>query len=219
MQADSIIFDLDGTLLNTLEDIVQSSNEVLRLMGYPAHPKEKYPHFIGGGLKNLMGQIIPKDVDRAVIPKCCDHFNAIYQKNWKRNCYPYQGINDMLAALTAKGIKTAVLSNKPHAFTISFVDEYFKKGQFEVVYGQRSGVAKKPHPQVPLEIAKILRTSPGRCLFVGDSGVDMQTATNASMIGVGVSWGFRPVEELAANNAEVIIDQPKELIDYVFSSA
>ena len=213
----SIIFDLDGTLLDTLQDIAESVNSVLTLSGFPPHPCERYKVFIGNGLYNLILRSVPAGTPESIIQKCCDTFEEIYSKNWKNNCCPYKGINTMLADLSGQGIKLAVLSNKPHAFTCLFVDQFFPKNIFEIVFGQRDDVKKKPDPAGALAIAEFLQTQPENILFVGDSDVDIQTGRNAGMGTAGVSWGYRDVDELAANNAEIIVNSPLEIVEYVLS--
>jgi phosphoglycolate phosphatase len=213
----SIIFDLDGTLLDTLQDIAESVNSVLTLNGFPPHPCESYKVFIGNGLYNLILRSVPAGTSESIIRKCCDAFDSIYSKNWRNNCCPYKGINTMLADLSGQGITLAVLSNKPHAFTCLFVDQFFPKNVFEIVFGQRDDVKKKPDPAGALAIAGLLQTQPENILFVGDSDVDIQTGRNAGMGTAGVSWGYRNVDELAANNAEIIVNSPLEIVEYVLS--
>ena len=149
----SIIFDLDGTLLDTLTDISESVNTVLAMNDFPMHPYERYKSFVGDGLQKLMIRSVPAGTAESVVHACCDKFVEIYSENWKKNCIPFEGITAMLSDLRAQGCKLAVLSNKPHAFTCRFVDQFFQKDLFEVVFGQRDGVDKKPHPAGALAIA------------------------------------------------------------------
>jgi phosphoglycolate phosphatase len=213
----SIIFDLDGTLLDTLADLAETCNKVLAEHRFPVHPEDAYRHFVGDGLWVLMERIIPEGTERSVVETCCTMFIESYARNWKKNSCPYDGIPEMLTALQKKGIELAVLSNKPHIFTQLFVDEFFPKGLFSFVYGQREGVPKKPDPTVALEIAAKLRTGPHKTLFVGDTGVDIQTGKAAGMITAGVSWGFRGEQELVDNNADLIVKSPLELLNYAIS--
>lgn len=215
MPYSSIIFDMDGTLLDTLEGLAETCNEVLTLHHWPTHPIPAYKGFIGDGLHNLIKRITPAGTGDIVLQQCTALFTEIYSRNWKRKCCPYDGISAMLSALKTHGLQLAVLSNKPHAFTTLFVDEFFTEGLFSVVYGQRNGYAKKPDPTVALEIAEHLGTRPQDTVFVGDSGVDMQTAKAAGMTAAGVSWGFRSVQELTDNNADIIVHKPLELEQYV----
>jgi len=213
----SVIFDLDGTLLDTLADLADTCNEVLAFYHYPTHPTDAFTTFVGDGLRILMQRITPTGTGEPEIQQCCALFTELYASNWKRNSCPYMGINAMLSALKKNGIMTAVLSNKPHEFTKLFINEFFPPDMFALAYGQRDGFPKKPDPKVALEIAEKLGTRPRRTLFVGDSGVDMKTGKAARMVTVGVSWGFRSVEELVENKADAIVHNPLELEQYVLS--
>lgn len=214
----SIIFDLDGTLLDTLDNIVESVNMVLTSHGFPPHRNEDYKKHFGNGLHNLISQSVPKATGKSVIRDCCGEFVEIYSKNWKENCCPYKGINTMLTDLSDQGIKLAVLSNKPHAFTCMFVDEFFDKEIFQLVFGQRDEVEKKPHPAGALNIATLLQIQPEKILFIGDSDVDIMTGKAAGMGTAGVSWGYRTVQELMENKADIIVNSPMEIVEYVLSA-
>ncbi len=211
----SIIFDLDGTLLDTLADIADSVNTVLTMNGFPTYPKDSYKAFLGNGLYNLISRCVPTGTKENIIQNCCETFTQIYSDSWKKNSAPYKGIETMLSDLSTWGIKLAVLSNKPHAFTCLFVDYFFPKDMFEIVYGHRDGVNKKPDPAGAIAIAKILQTGCENILFVGDSDVDIQTGRAAGMGTAGVSWGYRDVAELKANSAEIVVNSPLEIVEYV----
>ena len=211
----SIIFDLDGTLLDTLDDLAESCNQVLDYHHFPTHPKAAFKNFIGDGLQMLIERIVPAGTEEVVIQQCCTLFSEHYSRNWKRNSCPYEGINDMLSALKKHGVSLAVLSNKPHEFTKLFVAEFFPRGLFSIVYGQRDAFPKKPDPTVALEIAAQFGARAQDTLFVGDSGVDIRTGKAANMMTAGVSWGFRSVQELTDNNADIIVHNPLELVQYV----
>lgn len=213
----SIIFDLDGTLLDTLAGLAETCNTVLTNYGFPVHREENYKHFIGDGLRVLMERIVPEPAKENHIEECCTLFTELYGQSWKRNCCPYEGILDMLSALNVESIDLAVLSNKPHAFTKKFVEEFFPQGIFSLVYGQRDGFPKKPDPTVALEIVEKLGGKPKTTLFVGDTGVDIQTGKAAGMLTAGVSWGFRDRQELSDNKADIIVDSPLELVNYAIS--
>ena len=215
MPYSSVIFDLDGTLLDTLCDLALTCNEVLSFHHFPTHPEPAYKSFVGNGLQSLIEKITPADTSEYVLNRCCSLFTELYAQNWQRNSCPYAGINDMLSALKTHGVMLAILSNKPHEFTKLFVDEYFPKNLFSVVYGQRNGFPKKPDPGVALEIAAMLHSQPQETLFVGDSGVDIMTGRRAKMSTVGVSWGFRSVQELSECKADIIVHNPLELEKYV----
>ena len=215
----SIIFDLDGTLLDTLDDITDSVNLVLASQGFPSHTKKAYKKFLGNGLHNLIFKSVPENTGESVIEDCCEIFKEIYSKNWQKNCCPYKGINTMLANLSDEGIKLAVLSNKPHTFTCMFVEEFFPKDMFQVVFGQRDRVEKKPDPAGAYAIATLLQTEPEQILLVGDSDVDIMTGKAAGMGTAGVSWGYRNVKELKENRADIIVNSPMEIVEYVLSAA
>ncbi|MCP4340573.1 MAG: HAD family hydrolase [Desulfobulbaceae bacterium] len=182
------------------------------------HPTVDYKEFIGNGLQILMKRIAPVGTEEMVLEQCCKLFTEQYSQNWKRNSCPYEGINDMLSALKSHGVKLAVLSNKPHKFTKLFVDECFPGELFSIVYGQREGFPKKPDPAVALEIAAQFGVHPQDTLFVGDSGVDIMTGKAADMMTAGGSWGFRSLQELTNNNADIIVHNPLELERYVLST-
>ena len=193
MRYSSIIFDLDGTLLDTLSDLAETCNEVLTRHHFPTHPLPAYKGFVGDGLYTLVGRMTPVATANIVLQGCAALFTEIYSRNWKRKSCLYDGINAMLAALKEQGMLLAILSNKPHEFVTLCVDEFFPEGLFTIVYGQRTGFPKKPDPSSALEIVERLGTRPQDTMFVGDSGVDMKTAKAAGMTAAGVSWGFRSV--------------------------
>ena len=215
MEISSIIFDLDGTLLDTLDGLADTSNKVLQQYNFPEHSSDDYKLFIGNGLRQLIKRAAPHGISTHIIDECCELFKEFYAADWKTKCCPYDGINAMLASLQNQGIPLAILSNKPHQFTKLFVKEFFPEGTFEHVYGQRDGFDKKPEPGVAIEIAKMIEMNTRSILFIGDSGVDVQTGKNAGMKTAGVSWGFRPVEELAENQPDLILNHPLELLDHV----
>jgi len=209
----AIIFDLDGTLLDTLEDIAHAANSVLARLGFAAHPIDAYRQFVGEGVRILFERALPEE-DRTAeaIEACAAAFSAAYRRHWNVHTHPYAGITDLLAELRTRRLPLAVLSNKPDVFTRDCVVEYFPPGAFQVVFGQREGVPKKPDPAAAHEIAQRLDVRADRVLFVGDTAVDMQTAQAAGMTAVGVLWGFRPLEELQQGGAHAVISQPGELL-------
>ncbi len=210
----AIIFDLDGTLLDTLEDLAESCNLVRQRHNMPALPHRDYALLVGSGLDNLMRLTLELSKKEDVSPYV-QGFKEIYQQRWQRNCCPYAGIDAMLVRLVAQQLPLAVLSNKPHEFTQLFVERFLPDVPFARVYGQRPEVAKKPDPAGAVQILEELDCIAKYSVFVGDSGVDMQTGRAAGMHAVGVSWGFRSVEELRDNGADTIIDTPLQLVEYV----
>lgn len=213
-----IIFDLDGTLLDTLEDLAETCNLVLAECGYPGHGVEAYKYFVGDGLRVLMERITPDDVSEAGLDHCCDLFDQRYAQLWDKRSRPYPGVPAMLRELAQTGVQLAVLSNKPDHFTRTCVDSFFPEQHFSVVFGQREGVEKKPDPAGALEIARLLNAHPAECVYVGDTSVDMQTGKAAGMFTIGVLWGFRDIDELQRNNADMIIKRPMEIVEYVVSA-
>jgi len=216
MHFQAIIFDLDGTLLDTLADIANSANTALRRHGFPTHEADAYRHFIGDGVTMLMTRALPaeKRTDD-MIAGCATGFRENYHRTWNLNTRPYDGIPELLDALAARNVKMAVLSNKPDDFTKLCVREFLADWSFEMILGLRHGVPQKPDPTGALEIAEHLAMAPARILYLGDSAVDMKTAVNAGMFPVGALWGFRALEELLENGARATIKEPLELVDYL----
>ncbi|BHH83023.1 HAD family hydrolase [Desulforhopalus sp. 52FAK] len=214
MKISSIIFDLDGTLLDTIGGLTDTTNFVMKEFNFPQHSIETCKQFIGNGMRILIERAAPANTSSECIDDCCRAFKEYYSRTWKDKCCPYDGINAMLAGLQKWAIPLAVLSNKPHQFTQLFVEEFFPEDMFAMVYGQRDGFDKKPEPGVALEIAKNFGMNTDTMLFVGDSGVDIQTGKNAGMKTAGVSWGFRPRQELIENKPDLLLNHPLELLDH-----
>ncbi|HHZ16718.1 MAG TPA: HAD family hydrolase [Peptococcaceae bacterium] len=213
MKYQAVIFDLDGTLLNSLEDLADSTNAVLARRGHPCHASEKYNYFVGDGMMNLLRRALPADCqDNDYIEQCVLEMKEEYGKRWCEKTRPYPGVMELLPKLREKGLKLAVLSNKPHEFTQVVVEKYFP-GQFDLAFGERLGVPRKPDPQGALDIAKSLQVSPAEILYLGDTNTDMRTAVGAGMFPVGVLWGFRPAEEILEAGARVLIKHPLELLE------
>ena len=209
-----LAIDLDGTLLDTLEDLADSGNSVLLAHGFEPHEAEAYRIFVGDGMKKLVERIFPPGAvaDADILAKRLQEYKAAYQDRWHNKTRVYDGIPEMLDKLSERGVKTAVLSNKAQAFCVQCVDEYFGAHSWDVVLGQREGVAQKPDAAGANDVLAEMGISAGEAIFVGDSSVDMQTAVNAGIKAVGVSWGFRDREELVANGASVVIETPMDLV-------
>ena len=213
MQFKVILFDLDGTLLDTLEDLGNSVNRVLAKKGFPTHDLDRYRYFVGDGALMLITRALPKQKRKNdVIQACVDAFQLDYSQNWKVKTRLYDGIAEMLDELVTRNLKLAVLSNKPHIFTKQSVDNLLSNWRFEIVLGQRDAVPRKPSPEGALEIVENLNTKPENVLYLGDSAVDMQTAVAAGMFPVGVLWGFRSMKELQDAGAKVLIERPSEVL-------
>jgi phosphoglycolate phosphatase len=212
MKFKAVIFDLDGTLVNSLEDIADSMNIVLEANNYPSHNYETYNYFIGSGIRNLVAKALPKNHnDKSEIERCFDAMMVVYRDNCIHKTKPYDGIIALLDTLVSRNLKLSVLSNKSDEFTKKMVQVIFPN-YFEPVVGLTTEEYKKPNPFTVLQISKDLGVSPQEILYVGDSDVDMQTANNAAMYAVGVSWGYRPKEELIAEGAKYILNHPLDLI-------
>ncbi|MBM9536996.1 HAD family hydrolase [Desulfobulbus alkaliphilus] len=213
MRYKAIIFDLDGTLLDTLDDLAAAANQALAAMGQPGHPVANYRYFVGDGLRTLMARILPEPLQsRAGIETAMALFEKEYATSWHQRSAPYPGITDLLDQLTAAGWPMSILSNKPHDFTRICVQRLLPHWAFAPLLGQRPGVPKKPDPAAVFEIAAFLDCQPDDILYVGDTAVDMQTASAAGMDAVGVLWGFRTREELQAAGARYLISRPDQLL-------
>ena len=209
----AVIFDLDGTLLDTLADIGDSVNLMLAEYGFPGHTTDDYRRFIGSGIRMLVTRALPiQGRSEERVAACVRRAREIYWENWNRKTRPYDGITDLLDHLKAKGLPLAVLSNKPHDFTVRYVKAYFDRWDFKVVMGQNDHFPVKPDPASALDIARQMGLAPEAFLFVGDSAVDMQTAAAAGMHAVGVAWGFRGPKELRENGCRTLIDHPLEIL-------
>lgn len=213
--ARAVLFDLDGTLLDTLDDIASAGNAALAAEGFPGHPAQAYRWFIGDGVPNLVRRALPADAarDAALVDRCCERFREAYEHSWNVHTRPYDGVLELVGRIAAKGVPMAVLSNKPHDFTGKCVEEYFPPGLFRVVAGDRPGIARKPDPAGALAIAASLGVEPAAIAYLGDSLVDMTTAVRAGMDPIGAGWGFRTVQELRAHGARRVLDHPLELLD------
>lgn len=213
MKYEGVIFDLDGTLLDTLDDLADSMNAVLQQLNFPVHPTEKYRYFVGDGMRQLARRVLPAEsINDELLESTIRLMSDEYNKHWNVKTQPYHGMEELLDQLTETGIKLAVLSNKPDPFTKMMVPALLPRCSFYPVLGARAGVPVKPDPQSALEIAGIWGISPDKILYVGDTATDMMTANAAGMSAVGAAWGFRTVEELLKAGARAIIHQPLELL-------
>ncbi len=209
----AIFFDLDGTLVNSIEDLADASNAALQELGFPTHEVEKYRYFIGDGMRKLIERILPEENrNDEMIDKCHKIFRKIYDENYLNKTAPYDGITEMLAQLKEKGYKLAVVSNKVDVMAKKIVDEIFSN-IFDFTSGKVDNLPTKPDPTLTLSIMKEMELEPSQCAFVGDSGMDMKTGVNTGAVPIGVSWGFREKEELLENGAKYIIDAPIHILD------
>ena len=213
MHIKAAIFDLDGTLTNTLNDIATAMNRSLRLHGLTEFQVDEYRYLVGDGAKVLACRAVRDRQDLAESVR--REYQAYYQDHTLDTTRPYPGIPELLKALTERGIQVCVLSNKPHADTCGVVRHFFPEIPFAQIRGQVEGVPVKPDPTGALLIARALSLPPDAFVYLGDTNVDMRTALNAGMHPVGVTWGFRPAEELAQAGAEHLIGNPLDLLRFV----
>ncbi len=207
----AVLFDLDGTLADTLADLANATNSALEQLGCPPHPVDAYRKMVGDGVRQLCARALPKDkqglVEEALI---------LVRKQYEEHCFDltrlYDGIPALVIELHHRGLKLAVLSNKPDDFTNRMIEHYFTPLPFEIVRGQRPGVPLKPDPAAALQIAEELGVPPQNWLYLGDTNTDMRTAKAAGMQPVGVMWGFRKRKELVEAGAEFLIAKPNELL-------
>jgi phosphoglycolate phosphatase len=212
MQYNAVLFDLDGTLLDTLADIADAVNRALAGLGFPQHPREAYKRFVGEGIAVLARRVLPagnqNDED---VRACLTAINREYGRGLLVKTRPYDGVIDLLHALAKRKIPLAIVSNKPHDLALRSV-ALFKGVSFGAIYGERKGVPAKPDPAAAFEAASVLGVPPAECLYVGDSGIDMKTATRAGMFAVGALWGFRDRKELTDCGAKALIEHPLGLL-------
>jgi len=207
-----LIFDLDGTLVDSLQGIATSLNHALAEAGLPVHSLEAVRGFIGNGTHPDHPRGAHKDADEALLDRLENGFKADYDVTWPGGTFPYNGITELLEMLQAKGIPLAVLSNKPHPFTSTIVARVFPSIDFKVVLGQLPGIPHKPDPSGALEIANLFGLLPEECTVIGDSTMDLETARNAGMEAIAVTWGFHDRERLVAAGAERIAEDPDALL-------
>ncbi len=214
MRFKAVCFDLDGTLLDTLDDLAYCTNKVLSERGFPIHPVDKFRHFVGDGAKMLMIRALPEEArNETLIGECRKDFETIYRECWNRQTVPYHGISELLDSLTKLELKLAILSNKPHEFTVLTVNHLLQSWNFDVILGQRERIPKKPDPAGMLEICQKLGLTSEKFIFLGDTATDMKTAVSSGCYPVGVLWGFRNEKELKDNGALAVIKNPLDLLD------
>ena len=206
------IFDLDGTLLDTVADLANATNQALAQCGYPTHPTDAYYQFVGNGINKLFFRALPEEArTEENVMRIRSLFVPYYNEHNADDSRPYPGVSELLRTLQTQGIQVAVASNKYQQATAKLVGHFFPDIRFAAVYGQREGVAIKPDPAIVADILDDTGISRADTIYIGDSGVDMQTARNAEVESIGVSWGFRSVEELIDNGAEHIVHHAGEI--------
>lgn len=211
----AILFDLDGTLVNSLADIAASMNRVLERNGLPAHPEADYNHFVGDGMETLVQRVLP--AEQAADPEfrtlILQQMKREYSDHWYHASAPYPGIEELLRILSTRSYKLGVLSNKPDEFTTVMVEHFFPEIGWDIVRGALPGVPVKPAPEAALAIAAQWGLAPETILYVGDTRTDILIARNAGMPSLGVTWGFRDRAELEAHGADWIVDRPSEIAE------
>lgn len=209
-----VIFDLDGTLLNTIADLAQCTNHALQALGYPTHPEEAYNFMVGNGINKLFERALPEgEKTEENVLRVRREFIPYYNQHNADKSRPYPGIPELLNQLQEEGIQLAVASNKYQAATEKLIAHYFPNIRFTAVFGQREGINVKPDPTIVQDILEIAGTAKEDVLYVGDSGVDMQTATNAKVTACGVTWGFRPRTELEACHPAHIVSSASAIAE------
>lgn len=211
-----VIFDLDGTLLNTIEDLGNAVNYALNNMGYPTHLVEAYPNMVGNGVRKLIERALPVESrNPQIIDRMLVHFREYYDAHCTEFTEPYPGISQLLAYLTRRGVNLAVTSNKYQTAVTRIVTHYFPDANWKAVLGNQPGVPTKPDPSVVFAALNLWPTPKRDVLYVGDSGVDIETARRACIESVGVTWGFRRRSELEEAHADHIVSDPDDIIPLV----
>ncbi len=214
LTARAVLFDLDGTLADTLDDITSALNATFTEINLPPRSAEETVRWVGWGVRYLVERAVPPD-RAGEVNTIVARFREIYARDLIRTTAPYPGVPALLDGLVARGVPMAVLSNKPHEMTVRIVREVFGRWSFVAALGARTGVPIKPDPAAALELAETLGQAPADCVFVGDTAVDVETAARAGMVPVAVSWGFRSAAELAAAGAAYVAPSPGELADWL----
>lgn len=209
----AVVFDLDGTLLDSLEDLADSMNQVLTREGLPVHPVDAFRYFVGDGMEMLVRRALPPDrVDPPTVARTLAAMRAEYDRRCADKTRPYPGIPELLDALTRRAVPFAVFSNKPHDAAVDLVGRLLGRWRFAAVLGARPGFPAKPDPAGALETAALLGVAPAQCLYLGDTGTDMRTARAAGMWAVGALWGFRSDAELREAGALTLAAAPADVL-------
>lgn len=212
MKVDAVIFDLDGTLVDSFDDLADSVNAVLVARGMTPHPRDAYRHFVGDGIRELVRRALGDAPLGLETDTCVSEVRSEYATRWDRKTRPYPRMLEALTTLGARGIAMAILSNKPHALVMRIAERFFARGTFRAVLGAECGFARKPDPAGAIEIARRLDVAPNRCAYVGDTATDMQAACAVEMAPLGALWGFRDATELSAAGAVRLLETPDAVI-------
>lgn len=213
MSFQAVLFDVDGTLLDTLQDLADSVNAVLTRSGFPPHKVDAYRYFVGDGSTELARRALPDSVRNGLNLE--DMVNAIddeYTRRWAVNTHPYPGIPGLLSSISRLGLKQCVLSNKKQSFTEMTLARFLPEHHFDIVIGAQPGLPRKPDPTAAFRIAGRMQIKPGDFVYVGDTATDMKTAVAAGMYPVGVLWGFRDADELLNSGARILVAAPNDIL-------
>lgn len=207
------IFDLDGTLLNTIKDLGEAANYALDRNGYHTHSIASYPFFVGNGVRRLIERVLPEDARHqdTIVNSMLKDFKEYYDENNTKLTKPYEGIPELLNDLQDMGVALAVASNKYQSATDTIINHFFPDIKWLAVEGQKDGIPIKPDPSIIFSIIAKAGISKQETIYIGDSGLDMEAARRACVDSIGVTWGFRPEKELKESNADVIINKPQDI--------
>ena len=216
MKYQAVLFDLDGTLLDTLDDLADATNAALGRLSFPQHPLVAFRYFVGDGMENLVRRALPPEHRiAAMIAECGALVRQEYSARWAVKTRPYAGIPELLDGLVARGMVLAVLSNKPQEFTRLCVSQMLTRWPFQQVVGAQPSLPGKPDPAGAIAISRQMGLAPQQYVYLGDTNTDMQTAVAAGMFPVGATWGFRTPDELLKSGAKLLLEKPTELLDFL----
>lgn len=208
------VFDLDGTLIDSLADIAEASNYALRKLNLPEYELSKYNYFVGDGVANLIQRILPDDKQH-LFNEALSLYNAYYNDHYTVKTYVYDGITEMLESLKKNGVTLAVASNKTDFFVENVIKNYFGDNLFSLVCGKSEGRAVKPDPEIVINIMNKLSAKPEECFMIGDTNIDIKTGKNAGIKTIGCLWGFRTLKELSEAGADFIAEKPDDILKFI----
>ena len=213
MKYKAAIFDMDGTLIDSLEDLADSVNDTMIHYNFPTHTLKEYRYFVGNGARKLIERSVPKDKsnDTDFISEVLNYYNSCYEKRLTNKTKPYDGIMELLQKLKSQNIPLGICTNKQQFAAEEIATKLFPPNTFMSVIGDQKGLPRKPNPAKVLKIAEEFNVEPGYVAYFGDTSVDMETAHNAGFLSIGVTWGFRPASELIESGAQILINHPDEL--------